>query len=351
MRPSLFLASLAAAAFLAHGASAQTKPKAPTPTLDGLTPAARMAVVRKAKHVYHLPDGSYLDTTNFDTVMELAGRELYVFYQTTSNTQDGPRASPDGRIRWTETSTKSVPLAVRLHDSPEVRAWGLGVFDDEIHGPSVAIGEVPHPPPYVQWWRTPGSEPVSESWPRAHTGVLDSPTRNVPEAWTYLVPNPVTKLAAHEPFTSEKTETPGVVLLHVQQSKLRPRDKWVEDIYPDLFACEYTDRLFAQDRLKKPVGAMFVFPSFDDPHADTPRQRLAMVEGKRMPLFRIVAADDLRVSPEELAVAVNAGKLQLVVWSWKKIGDDREWYYKWTPQVVELKTKNGPAAGPATKTP
>lgn len=93
-------------------------PPEPHRAVQSLPPDERRFVLEWAKHVYRLPDGTYLDASNYGTVLKIlkrSMREVPVFKE----------RRWDGYLRKAKVGEK-----MSLVESEDTRAWGLA-YDDQ----------------------------------------------------------------------------------------------------------------------------------------------------------------------------------------------------------------------------
>jgi hypothetical protein len=318
--------------------------------LESLPGPTRALVTKKAKHLFRLPDGAFLDTENFDAWQEALAKNLFVFEDYDDHA--GAPADTTGRIGWHEKTLRATSLRIRESEDSRARGIWPQVYNDGLVYQFPGDGPVP-----VQMWSS-SRELACKAvfgdrrgarerppWPRM-TSVLAINRDCVPEASNaggvfYLVGNAYSKMANHDGLRSEAA-SPEVVLVHAAQSVYlptgQPRGKWSEDPTPSTFACQANPKVFVKGRLK--ASALILTPALDGAGANA-TQRIVMVGGRSLPLFDAHPTDELRMSTEDIAKAAAAGEMQLVEWSRKKIGEG----YQWTARVAEA-TPAKPTSAP-----
>jgi hypothetical protein len=269
-------------AALAAPANAQPKPPAETVTLDSISPSQRPLVRARAQHCYRMPDGTIWDGWAYFEQRKIIGYAIKAFDQVEPGHANPGQTLIEDRV---------VGTVWRVKPSREALAWGLseqlGGHDGDITQGRFERSDrrrwVDAPP----LWYSPAAQDYT--WPFAYVDESE------PDDFTRLTHGGYLEITRDwgdgrydfKGYSLDRGTLQGVVT--------------VAD----------PARFIKKDRFK---GAFFLWP--EDAKATTPTARTS---------WRLIPADEIRTTPDQLAEALLTGAAQVIDWRFDMIREKVVW--------------------------
>jgi hypothetical protein len=298
----------ALAGWFAGAAVAQTPAAPPRETLASLAPALHPTVRQRSMHFYRMPDGTIWDGWQAAEYRRILSRCLKPLDKI-----EREHAAPG----TTFAEDKVVGTAWRISPLPEVKAWDLPArLGDE-------RGEVQE-------------QGIENADPRTWT--------DAPPLWSSLQGRDFSW-----EFALVDEDHPDEYTRATHKNYLEITTAWGDDRYefkghtldrgPVYGLVSVPDsRLWVRkDRFK---GVFFLWP---DGYADQPG-------GVNRPAWRLIPADELRMTPDDLADALISGKAELVTWTRERIRDDK-YLWKRSTRQIDLAAPPAPKPDPEPRKP
>lgn len=323
----LLLAAVAASllASVAAGVQPPLKPKDATPVLDSLEPMSRAFISKRAKHVYRLPSGVIAD---FSMLKKWSDAIAGAYTMKESGTFD---SLGNRRVTSREPTLGNTEqlVAFNYFSGSYVRFF---YKDEELI--------------YTSSPESFGAAGRSGNWKESES--LDM---QVLRSFAFIDP-PLNRKLNKPLGTVVRTSVPGVFKLTTKlhyAPHLGPYSSYqgptVRPIVDWLYYCRIEPRHIRDDALVD--GQYFVLPDesyAEQPSKQDPKRRWLsaippepqVIDSEKVTLHKLVPADTLRMSAEELAVAALAKSISFVEWKWRKSGQ-RE--IVWEPTPVEIRVR------------
>jgi hypothetical protein len=282
-------------ALLAVAAAASAQPAGPAPsaapkeTLASLHPNLQGLVRQRAQHFYRMPDGTVWDGWTEAEYRRLLVRSLKPLGKVEPPPPNPGQAIVEDRVTGTAWLIKTSPeaqawdLAARLGDErAELREQGLEKADPRTWTDAPPLWTNREQREYTWDFALVDESEADEYTRKVHGGYLE--TTRVWGDDRYEVKG----------YTLDRGAVDGIVTVP-------DRARWV-----------------TRDRFK---GEFFLWP-----------EGASDLGGVSRPAWRLIPPEQLRMTPDDLADALIAGKAELVTWSFERIKDK----YLWKRSVREV---------------
>lgn len=292
MRRVALVAVLGCAVLAPGQPVAPTAPAGPRVTIESVAPANQALVRQRSRQFYRMPDGSIWDGWHFAEYRRVLDRNLKPF----DRVEPG-QAAPNQFI----VEGRPVGTVWKIKPGLESTAWALeeNLADEE--------GLVGGAPGQDQRFRARGLETVDP-----HTWEA------TPPLWSSLQGPDFTWPMAYVDETEPDDYTRKRHGSYLEITRIWGKDRYEFKGYAldtgeidGIVTVPDPARYVKDDRFK---GRFFLWPEGQEE-----------IGGKGRRLWRLIPADEARMTPDDLAAALLAGKAEIVTWEFEKVRGKPMW--------------------------